>query len=230
MGRLDQQEAVYEFFGGFSTSLYAAAPAGATTLQSNASVPEGFLQVDTGSAAEIVLVTSVTGAAAPYSLTLEQPTQQAHAAGAILGTFHTSPSSVFPWLKTVCKGEPVEMLEFQMPVLYILTPQSREYRQAAQKKFIDYTIRCVLVDILSGQAPGDVGPVAVTTFYGYLDAIAQKIRTGSAAKALITPSYPQGASIRFGEDSTIQTDQQRQENDVVLIAQIDILSTEQVNA
>lgn len=147
--------------------------------------------------------------------------------GGTPNTYHTSPSA-FQGIATVVKGEPLDVFEWAMPLLWISAPRSKEYRQAAQKKFIDYTLMAVLVQLApGGSTAGDEGPVALNNFYQLLDEIANKIRTN---KTLITPSYPNGASIRFGEDFTIEENHQRLENEILLVATIEILSTELVQA
>lgn len=150
--------------------------------------------------------------------------------GGTPNTYHTSPAnSVFGWLQTIVKGQPFDILELQMPTLYILAPEAREHRQAAQKKFIDYQLEAYLIAFLDagGGMQGDRAPTAIEDFYGWMDDIANKIRTN---KQLITTSYPNGASIRFGEDSSSVEEHWRQEDTLVIAAKFEIISTEQVNA
>lgn len=134
----------------------------------------------------------------------------------------------FPGLATLVKGEPLDRLQYQMPVGFLLVPSSREYRPMAQHKFIDYDVELYLEGQVAGVgSAGDMGAAAINEFYGLLDAIADRIRTN---KILLTPSYPGGAAIRFGEDFTVEEAHRRDENTILLAGRFRIKSTEQVNA
>ncbi|WDL96945.1 hypothetical protein [Alicyclobacillus sp. ALC3] len=234
MARIDQQLALYEFFGGASTTLVSAASAGDTTVIIDGSFPKaqmltlvspGSMERGTAAVGEALLVKSVSGAG-PYTVTLLQPLQNSYPQGATVAPL-SSMSSVFPWLGTVVNGEFVTAKGNQQPVLYLLSPTTKETREYAQKKFITYTLSAVLVDLIPGVPQGDAGPYALFTFYSWLDSIADKIRTN---KQLITASYPQGAAIKFGESFQIQENHQRTETEVYLVGRINIESIEQVNA
>lgn len=137
-------------------------------------------------------------------------------------------NTVFPWLETLVKGELVDNLEVQMPLAYLMVQKGKEYRQAAQKKFINYNVTLVLINITPGLGSGeDEGPAVINQFAGWIGDINNLIRTN---KQLKTPSYPNGAAIRFGEDSDYEEEHQRMENDIVIGCVWTILSTEEVTA
>lgn len=216
MGRLDQQLAVYELFGGFSTTLAAEAVHGAQSISLSASVNPGPFMLDMGTANETVLITSVSGTG-PYTASLRRPLQNAHSAGATVAPFRTQPSSVFPFIQTVVMGEPLDAQDNIQPVLFILAPKAKEFREYAQKKFINYTLSVVLVNVFASLSKGDEGPIAIQTFYNWMDQIANHIRTN---KTLVTPSYPTGAAFKFGENFTTTETHERIENSVWLVAKL----------
>ncbi len=226
MGRLDQQLAVYELFGGFSTTMATGAVQGAQSILLTASVNPGPCMLDVGTANETVLVTSISGTG-PYTASLKKPLQNAHSAGATVAPFRTQPSAVFPFIQTVVMGEPLNAQDNIQPVLFILAPKAKEFREYAQKKFINYTLSVVLVNVFASLSKGDEGPIAIQTFYNWMDQIASHIRTN---KTLVTPSYPTGAAFKFGENFTTAETHERIENSVWLVAKFDIESIEQVNA
>lgn len=149
--------------------------------------------------------------------------------GGTPNTYKTINGTVFPDIKTIIKGEPLQKLQQDMPLLYVIAPHTQERRQAAQVKFIDYKLRAVLLWMTTGQelAGADRGASVLDKFYSLLDEIANKIRTN---KQLITTSYPNGASVRFGEDFTIEEDHEVQNNMLLCVGVITISSTEQVFA
>ncbi len=226
MGRLDQQLAVYELFGCFSTTLAAEAGQGAQSITLTAGINPGPCLLDVGSANETVLVTGVSGSG-PYTANLKKPLQNAHATGAPIAPFRTQPSAVFPFIQTVVMGEPLNAQDNIQPVLFILAPKAKESREYAQKKFINYTLSVVLVNVFTSLSKGDEGPIAIQTFYNWMDQISNVIRTN---KTLVTPSYPTGAAFKFGENFTTTETHERIENSVWLVAKFDIESIEQVNA
>ena len=154
----------------------------------------------------------------------------------------TNPNPVFPWLVTLVQGQPFDLDDSAFPAIFLLARDSKEHRQAAQKKWIDYELEALLVH----QAPpmaasGDRASALLKTFYGWLDAIGTQIRgttTDYAAKILATQAHPDGiwdpttgnASIKFGEVFTIKEEHWRLETYLVIAADIRIVSTEQVNA
>ncbi|MFB5193071.1 hypothetical protein [Alicyclobacillus fastidiosus] len=226
MAREDQQLALYEFFGGFSTTLAADAPAGSTTISVNASRPIDTAKLDMGSLSESVSIKDVTGNG-PFTVTLKAPTQYDHSAGAVLAPYRTSPSSTFPDIKTVAMGEPFEARNNMQPILFVTSPTSQEKRQYAQEKLITYNLSAVLVQILPAKTRGAEAESTLDSFYRMLDEIAAQIRTN---KMLITPSYPLGASMKFGESFRIQESHQRTEVELYIVSKIDIESIEQVHA
>lgn len=151
--------------------------------------------------------------------------------GGAVGTYVTSPSSVFPDIKTVSKGEPLRIDPLMMPAFYITAPKSKETREYAQKKFITYQLSAVLVwwtpGLTQKDAYDDRAQSALIAFYGTLEEVAARIRTN---KQLITTSYPLGASIKFGETFTIDEQHERTETELLMVARFDIESVEQVNA
>ncbi|WP_304459008.1 hypothetical protein [Alicyclobacillus sendaiensis] len=227
MGRIDQQLATYEFFGGYSTTLSASANAGVNQITTSGALPQGAALLDVGTSSEVVQVVNCLPSGGQYVSTLASPTLYAHASGCSVAPLSTSPSSVFPFVQTVVMGEPVTAEDYQQPLLFILAPRSQERRQFAQEKLITYTITAVLTSVIPGSPTGDIGEVAINTFYAWMDQIANKIRTN---KILQTPSYPQGAAIKFGENFTVEETHERVENAVWLIARFNIESVEQVHA
>lgn len=153
--------------------------------------------------------------------------------GGVAGTYQ-SPCSI-QGITTVVKGEPFDIPDRLMPVMTITIPKVVEYRSGgtssirgmAQKKGIDYTIRIMVGALLSGSTSTPQGPDLLLRFYGWLDAIGAVIREN---KTLVTPSYPQGASVRFGEDSTWIEPHERDENTLKVLCGIETVSTELVNA
>lgn len=235
MGRKSQVEAVYEFFGGQSTTLSQDAAAGASSITTVASLTVGAtIEIDVSETVmggtvptpDVATIQSVTGTG-PYTLNLVSPLLYAHTSGAIVAPFHSPPSTVFPEIKTVCRGEPFEKLEVALPLLYVTVPSSKEYRQAAQKKFIDHTITAVLLWETTGRQLGAKAESILMQYYTLLDQIGAKIRTN---KILSTSSYPLGASIRFGEDFTVEEYHERLENSLIIVSTFKILSTEEVTA
>lgn len=149
--------------------------------------------------------------------------------GGTPNTFHTTNGTVFPDIKTIVKGEPIEKMQLQMPLLYITAPKSKETRREAQVKFITYQLMATLVYVGPGTQVqnADRGASTMDMFYGLIDDIANQIRTN---KMLITPSYPDGASIKFGENFTIDEGHDAQGQMMTLVAQFQIESVEQVFA
>lgn len=243
MSRATQMEAVYEFFGGVSALLSADAASGATSIEVNASLPLNVpLEVDVGSAQDEETVATAISGTGPYTLTLQAALQYAHSTGAIVGTYETD-TTVITGLNTVMRGEPFDIADELLPVMVITVPKSREYRYGgtskirgmAQKKGIDYTIRLMVGALLSGPGTADQGAILLDEFYDIIDRIANHIRgsdlaTPNDAKQLITASFPSGASVRFGEDFTVQELHNREENTLRIVAVIETLSTEMVNA
>ncbi|SIS88369.1 hypothetical protein [Alicyclobacillus vulcanalis] len=228
MGRIDQQLATYEFFGGYSTSLSASEKAGVNQITTSGALPQGAALLDVGTASEVVqVVNCIPSGGGQYVSTLASPTTYAHTSGCSVAPLSTSPSSVFPFVQTVVMGEPITAEDYQQPLLFILTPRSQERRQFAQEKLITYTITAVLTSVVPGTPSGDIGEVAINTFYGWMDQIADRIRTN---KILQTASYPQGAAIKFGENFTVEETHERVEDAVWLVARFNIESVEQVHA
>lgn len=143
------------------------------------------------------------------------------------GTYETSPSSVFSNIQTVIKGEPMTMELNTMPLIYIVAPKSREYRDYAQKKIIAYDLEAVVVQLAEGKTSGAQAPQILYDFYGFLDEVANKIRTN---KILSTMSYPQGAAMRFGEQFTIEEHRERVQQGLFIVAKFTISSEELVAA
>ncbi len=68
-----------------ATQLYAAAVAGATTIQTKATIAaNSWIVIDTGGVIETHLTTAVVGTTAPYTVTLEYPLIYAHSANAAI--------------------------------------------------------------------------------------------------------------------------------------------------
>lgn len=148
--------------------------------------------------------------------------------GGTPNTYVTQNPSVFPNIKTLVKGEPLKRDKNEMPMIFMSAPKTKEERYSAQLKFIIYTLTPVVVWWTSSDpSKGERGSYAMDQFYGFLDSVAAKIRTN---KQLITTSYPQGASIKFGENFTIQETHERLETDMLFVAKFDIESIEQVFA
>jgi hypothetical protein len=144
-------------------------------------------------------------------------------------TYHTYPSSTFPSVKGVFKGEPIEKMEQQMPMLYVTSPKSTEQRKMAQVKFITYQLDAVLLWKTPGVQTGgaDRGPSVMDEFYSLIDDIADKIRTN---KTLITSSYPNGASFKFGENFSVTEAHEIAGQMIFMVAHFQIESVEQVMA
>ncbi len=139
-----------------------------------------------------------------------------------------------PAIQTIIRGETFDRQSVLMPAMYILAPESRERRAMTGWKFIDYTLAVYLEAQISGKSVLIAGGAqAVVAFYQAMDQIAALIRgstTVEGPKQLITPSYPQGASIRFGEQFEATEEHMRDENTLLIAARFNILSTEQVSA
>lgn len=231
MGRESQAQALYEFFGGWSVLLAQNASQGQQSVEVATQPPSWLnsIKIDQGINAEGALVKNVTGTG-PYTINLMQPLQNNHNSGAILSTMITQQSSVFSNINTVAMYEPMQKFQQTMPLLYLTMPRSKESRKTAAGsfKFADYSLNAVLLwqtpTTLNGADPG---ASALDRFYSLCDEIASYIHTN---KQLITPSYPSGASVRFGEDFTIDTDHEVRNNMLVAVASINISSTEQVIA
>ncbi len=242
MARATQMEAVYEFFGGLATSLTDATAIGATSIVTGTSFPVGqTIEVDVVGNGEDVQVQAVSGTG-PYTVTIAPALAYAHDAGVIVATYHTQPASI-TGIKTVVRGEPFDVPDAWLPVLYVTLPKSQEYRYGgtskiqgmAQKKGIDYIVRLMLGALMNGPGTQDQGAILLNEFYDILDAIGDRLRgtdlaVPNDAKQLVTASFPQGASVRFGEDFTIQEMHDRAENTLKVVAQIETTSTEMVNA
>jgi|GEM_PF-5443372 len=240
--RAAQMEAVYEFFGGVASQLSSASGAGAASIETTGSFSAGdAIEVDVlGDPSEVNVVTAVSGTG-PYSVSLQTPLAYAHAQGSIVSTFR-SPCSI-TGITTVLRGEPFEIADEILPVLVVTVPDSTEYRSGGTSKIrglpqfkgIDFKIRLMVGALLSGAKSKDQGAQLLTSFYDTLDRIGNHIRGSdlqnpSDAKILLTPNFPQGASFRFGEDFTIREVHERQENTLKIVAQIETVSTELVNA
>ncbi|MHB1937069.1 MAG: hypothetical protein ACYCOR_10845 [Acidobacteriaceae bacterium] len=235
-------EAVYEFFGGTATSLEAASAVGDTTINTVATLPVGVVvEVDVLGDGENVVVKSVSGSG-PYAVVLSAPLKYAHAAGAIVATYKTQPC-IISGIKTVVRGEPFDVPDKDLPILYITVPKSQEYRFGgtskiqgmAQKKGIDYVVRLMLGALMNGPGVQDQGAILLNEFYEILDAIGVHLRGGDLAvpnnaKVLVTTNFPNGAAVRFGEDFTVQEMHDRAENTLKAVTQIETTSTEMVNA
>lgn len=153
----------------------------------------------------------------------------------------SAPNPVFAWLTTLVQGQPFDLDDSAFPALFLLAPDSKETRKAAQMKWIDYELQALLVHQAPPSSQGDRASALITTFYGWLDAIGDQIRgttTDPGAKILTTQAHPDGlwdattgnASIKFGELFTIKEEHWRLENYLVIAADIHIVSTEQVLA
>ena len=127
------------------------------------------------------------------------------------------------------QGEPIEKMQQQMPMLYVTAPKSKEVREFAQVKFITYQLDAVLIWLTPGtKAQGaDRGSSIMDDFYGLVDDIANQIRTN---KTLITPSYPNGAAFKFGENFTIDEAHEIKGQMLAIVAHFQIESVEQVQA
>jgi hypothetical protein len=225
MGRLDQQLAMYEFLGGYSTRLADTASQGSQTISIVSNVT-GSCMLDVGHLNEVVFISEITGTG-PYTATLKKPLQYSHENGVPLAPFKSKTSSVFPFLQSLMMGEPLNAQDNIQPILFILAPKAKEYREYAQKKLINYTMSFVLVHVFSSLSKGDEGSIAIQTFYNWMDQISAHIRTN---KTLVTASYPTGAAIKFGENFTTSETHERIENSIWLVAKYDVESIEQVNA
>lgn len=228
-------EAVYELFGGVATSLAASASVGDTTVSLNASLAVGTpFEIDVAGTPEYTSVQDISGSG-PYAVTLPLALKYAHDSGAIVGTFQ-SPANI-AGLTTVVRGELFDVLDEELPAMIITIPKVNEYRANgvsgipgfAGKKGIDYQIRMMVGALMEGDGTNDQGALLIGQFYDMLDAIGTALRTLDA-KTLITTSFPAGASIRFGEDSSWAEQHERQENTLRIIAMIDSISTELVDA
>ena len=233
MARVDQQLALYEFFGGVTTFLAAAASAGAAVLSTDGPVAVGSALLVQPSAmalsdtiSENIIVQTVSGTG-PYTLSLAGPLQNNYAQGSTVAPYKTTQPTVFPFVKTLVNGEPLTVGGNEQPVLFLTSPLAVEKREYAQKKFITYTLSAILTQVIPANSPSDRGPVSLLQFYSWLDQIADKIRTN---KQLITSSYPNGAAIKFGENSKIAETHERVENAIWIVAKLDVESVEQVNA
>ena len=139
-----------------------------------------------------------------------------------------------PGVRTIVKGEVLDNLEQYLPVLFLTVPPGTERRAMTGWKFVTYTVTASLADMPPGQSKTVAGGAqAVYAFYQTMDQVSSVIR-GTVAnekpKQLITPSYPSGAAIRFGEDVEFQETHRRMENTVLIDAQFLIKCTEQVSA
>jgi hypothetical protein len=154
----------------------------------------------------------------------------------------SGPNPVFPWCQMIAKGVPFQWTERQVPALFLTITDVEERRQAAQKKWITYTLRCVLMTLVTAQtATSDRAPALLLAHWAQLDDLGRQIRGLSAdpaAKILTTQAAPTGlfdpavgnASIKFGEHVTVHTEWGRVENDLTILSVLDIESVEQVNA
>lgn len=158
-----------------------------------------------------------------------------------------TPNPVFPWLASLWQGLPFEVPTQALPAMALLATDSTEDRASrghggAQLKIITYTLQ---VRLLTLGNPPDRGPAQagrmLTEFYGWLDAIGDQIRgtvTDGGAKILVTAAHPDGiwnsttgnGSVRFGEHFTMGVPYLRQENELLLCCDLDIVSEEQVQA
>ncbi|MHB1778026.1 MAG: hypothetical protein ACYCU7_18895 [Acidimicrobiales bacterium] len=139
-----------------------------------------------------------------------------------------------PAVQTIVRGELFDRQSALLPAMYLLVPEARERRAMTAWKFIDYTVAVYLEAQIAGKSlSGQGGAQAVVAFYQAMDQIAALIRGNTSnekPKSLITPSYPQGASIRFGEQSESIEEHLRDENTLLIVAKFSIQSTEQVQA
>lgn len=146
--------------------------------------------------------------------------------GGTPNTFSTSPSSTFSFVKTVAKGEPIQKLQLQTPLLFMTAPDSTETFLASGLKVIHYNLNAVLVWQSPGtQANGaDRGSSALYEFYSYIDQITARIRTNPT---LITTSYPTGASLYFGKTIKVSEQHSVENNLPIFVASFSISSEEQ---
>ncbi len=139
-----------------------------------------------------------------------------------------------PGVQTIIRGETFDRQSVLLPAMYLLAPESRERRAMTGWKWIDYTLAVYLEAQIPGKSLSAYGGAqAIVEFYAILDQIAARIRGSTAnegPKSLITPSYPQGASIRFGEQFEVTEEHVRDENTLLIAAKFAISSTEQVSA
>lgn len=139
-----------------------------------------------------------------------------------------------PTIETIVRGELLDRQSILMPVLYVLAPRSKERRAMTGWKFVDYELALYVEDLIAGNSQAAQGGArAILEFYGMLDQIAALIRGSTldeGPKALVTPSYPRGAAIKFGEEFSIEEVHGRAENTIEIGARILIKSTEQVSA
>lgn len=234
MGRLDQQQALYEFFGGNATSLSASVSAGATSFTTNAALPIGPAQIDlSASQSDYVNILSVTGTF-PYTCEISSPLLLSHSAGAPVTTWSTAQPTTISGIQTLAKGEPIRRDIREMPFLFFTTPESDESRNrafggAAQVKIIVYTLSMILEQWVEGNNVNGAnrGEQIINDYYSVLDAIADHIRTN---KQLVTTNYPSGAAIEFGERFKMREKHEASETSLILRTQIDIQSVEAVNA
>lgn len=225
MGRADQLEALYEYFGGLATNLAASASVGDTSIQINASIPAGStIELQPGPSAEKAYIKSITGTG-PYTVTVVSPLQYDHATGTTVSTFITTDPSPLPLIHTLFRGEPLEVNDTQYPALIILAPKEKETRHASGLKWIDYDLSLVYFTLTNATAQGELGTQIVTEVYNAIDTIKTLIREN---KQLITLNYPKGASIRFGENSNSTEIHDIVEEGVRAIVTITVDSREQV--
>ena len=234
MSRRTVMEAVYEKFGGQATTLYADALAGAQSIELTASLPVGAIELDvTTDAAETVYATGISGTG-PYTYTLRQPLNADHTAGGIASGFSTSPA-VIDGVQTVVRGNRVLLPTQLQPVLAVVIDGSEEYRYGgklkvqglAQMKFVDYDVTLLLGNVGAPGNDQDGAPRLLDQFYGWLDDISARIR---ADKVLVTPSFPQGAVIRWGEEFQVRNPYALTQSEVKIVASITVSCTEQVQA
>jgi hypothetical protein len=228
--------AVYELFGGVDTSLAAPAQAGDEALTVTAPLPARVQSVEVdvgGGVPEFVTVTSQSGSG-PYTLGLGEALAYPHASGAIVGTFVTQQPAPVPLLRTLFRGQPMDPTESMMPLVVTSLPGYHEYRSGglsrqpgmAQKKLIDHDVWIRVRAVLAGPAPTN-GAVMLEQFYALLDQMGALIRTN---KTLVTPSFPQGAALRFGEEYKAPEVHRRVEQQMELQADFHIPTTELVEA
>lgn len=159
---------------------------------------------------------------------IPESTYMVHQANFLYGTW------ALPAVNTIFRGEPFDRQNILFPAIYLLAPQAKENRAMTGWKWIDYTLTAYLETQVSGRSlTAAAGAEAVVGFYAAMDQIAALIRgstTNEGPKSLITPSYPRGASIRFGESSESLEEHMRDENTLLIAARFSIQSREQVSA
>ena len=131
-----------------------------------------------------------------------------------------------PGVNAIYKGRTFDTAERILPSIWILVPQGDERWPMSGFKFVDYRVIVYVADMVPGNSRVAAGgAAAVYGFYGVMDALAALVRTNPT---LISPSYPQGALVKFAVRSKTAESHERMENTLLISAVFNIEATEQV--